>query len=287
MPFSSGLFTIQTAAFSPPAGSVIVATVAANYDGAGLPVTTVVSGGGLTWTKAADDADAIATVWYAVVPSPTPGQYVYITLSGEAKDGSVPAGGELFWNDATTSHGLLGWGASGLQLATVAGFNGAPDISGTAEIAQHNFTTLGFVQITGGVTIPAGDAQVGTTYRHTAHGNATMSNPASAFAMQVNLNGTFAAEATIPAAVVAANAAFGWKAVFEITCYSTGAGGSAGVSLTLTAGGANVAADTAYGQSITIAFNTTVANVYALYAEWVTTAGVGATRDNYPERLGP
>jgi hypothetical protein len=104
--------------------------------------------------------------------------------------------------------------------------------------------------------------------------------------MQGLIGGVAAAEATIPSSIVAASATFGWKATLEVMIYSTGAGGSAGVSLDIRAGGANVTAQSAYGESITIAFNTTVANSIQLEAEWVTTAGVGASRDNTLEKIG-
>jgi hypothetical protein len=285
----TGAKTISTASFTPPAGSLLVAQVASNYDGSGNPITMVVSStGGLTWTQLSADPVGATSVWIAAVPPPANAGYVFATLEGEAKDASVPASGALFYVDASGAvHGLFGWGATGVNVATLAGWSGFADITLTAEIAQHNFTTLGFVTISAAVPIPAGDAQAGTVYRHTFHGNATMSNPASAVAMQALIGGVAAAEATLPANIVAAGATFGWKAILEIVIYTTGAGGSCGVSLHLTAGGANVTAQSAYGQSITIAFNTTIANNYQLEAEWVTTAGVGATRDNYPERLGP
>jgi hypothetical protein len=285
----TGAKTISTASFTPPAGSLLVAQVSSAYDGSGNPITmTVSSTGGLTWTELSADPVGATSVWIAAVPPASNASYVFAYLEGEAKDASIPASGALLYTDASgVVHGLFGWGATGVNVATLAGWSGYADITLPAEIAQHNFTTLAFVAISTAVTIPAGDAQAGTTYRHTFHGNATMSNPASAVAMQALIGGVAAAEATLPANTVAAGATFGWKAILEITIYSTGAGGSCGVSLHLTAGGANVTAQSAYGQSITIAFNTTIANNYQLEAEWVTTAGVGATRDNYPERLGP
>ena len=41
--------------------------------------------------------------------------YVYMTLSGPAKDGSLAPGGSLFYNDGTTSHQLYSWGPNGAQ----------------------------------------------------------------------------------------------------------------------------------------------------------------------------
>jgi hypothetical protein len=119
VPFSSGLFTISTAAFTPPAGSILVAMVSSNYDGAGLPITMTVAGGGLTWTKVADDADAISTVWFAVVPDTTASQ-VYAYLSGEALDKSVQAIGQLFYADAVNGiHQSLAWGINGVQVMSM------------------------------------------------------------------------------------------------------------------------------------------------------------------------
>jgi hypothetical protein len=60
--------TIATASFTPPAGSLIVAVVASDYDGTGNPITMTVSdSSGLTWALASADSDNIATVWFAYV----------------------------------------------------------------------------------------------------------------------------------------------------------------------------------------------------------------------------
>jgi hypothetical protein len=63
--------TIATAAFSPPAGSLLVASVAADYSGSGSVTPTVSDSGALTWVERAVDPVGLASVWIARVPSAT------------------------------------------------------------------------------------------------------------------------------------------------------------------------------------------------------------------------
>ena len=59
--------TVTTASFTPPAGSLLVAMLAADYDRT-PPLMVSVGGGSLTWTQLAMDAHNLASVWIATAP---------------------------------------------------------------------------------------------------------------------------------------------------------------------------------------------------------------------------
>jgi hypothetical protein len=215
------------------------------------------------------------------------GSYAGLALNSIAKDSSQAAAGDLYYSNGTTQFELLFWSNDGLSIQTLGGVEGWPALGVTGEVAQYNFTTTTLTRITESYTIPAGDANVGTVYRITARGNGTQGTTADAMVFQGMLGGVGGGECTVPATFVGASAIFGWKAILEVTCYSTGSGGTAGVSLQVIAGGANTVGTVAYGWSITIAFDTAVANNFFLQGSWKTTTGVpvGATRDDSYERV--
>jgi hypothetical protein len=60
--------TITTASFTPPAGTLLVAQVAADYSGSSTVTMAVTDTGGLSWAKAVADPIGLTSVWIAQVP---------------------------------------------------------------------------------------------------------------------------------------------------------------------------------------------------------------------------
>jgi hypothetical protein len=61
--------TITTASFTPPAGTLLVAQVAADYSGSSTVTMAVTDTGGLSWAKVVADPIGLASVWIAQVPA--------------------------------------------------------------------------------------------------------------------------------------------------------------------------------------------------------------------------
>jgi len=178
---------------------------------------------------------------------------------------------------------------SALGITNPNGLQGFIAIAFDPEVAQHNFTTTVFTTITKHYAVPANDMSVGTTYRITAHGNMTAGTTADDAPLWQGEFGGQAGASCETSALIGTGAAYGWKVVLEVTCYSTGSSGSIAMSLLATVAAANAEGLIAYGWSITLPCNTTMENDFFLQAKWSATTGVpvGASRDNMLERIGP
>jgi len=73
--------TETTAAFAPPAGTLLLAQVVANYSGSGAVAMSVSDSGGLTWTELVADPIGLTSVWIAQVPGNPPQPYVVPSLA--------------------------------------------------------------------------------------------------------------------------------------------------------------------------------------------------------------
>lgn len=98
------LTSLTTAAFNPPAGSLLVATVATNGGQAGTLTVTVSDSDGLTWTPLVDVAGNTlgnAGVWIATVPSGTNANPTPAAVAGTT---TIPAPGLSAGSTLTPGH---------------------------------------------------------------------------------------------------------------------------------------------------------------------------------------
>lgn len=179
---------------------------------------------------------------------------------------------------------------SGMPLVTAPAGGANQGLAGywalgeAADFTSYTVTSnTGFVQASKAWSIPANDAQAGTTYRLTVTGNGTLG--ATARQIEFETSGGFA---KLIATVGANSASFSFKVVIEITVITTGAGGTANVSLTFTA--ADTTNNTVTGGtsfSHAIAFNTTSAFTLELAGQWANTGQTFTSYQSILERIGP
>jgi hypothetical protein len=171
---------------------------------------------------------------------------------------------------------------------SAAGLAGYWSTSAAADFASFTITGTSAAQASKAWSIPANDAQAGTTYRMTIAGIGTQGTTAQQLTFQILLGSTSFAAATLLSTFAAISAGFIWKAILEVTVHATGAGGTADYRVDVYASAANNAPPASAWVS-TGAFNTTIANTYELQMFWSSATGAptAGSRHSYLERLGP
>jgi len=169
-----------------------------------------------------------------------------------------------------------------LQLYTQSLWQGVLSSAYAADFTHYTVTAASATQCSKAWSIPANDAQVGTTYRLTLAGNGTQGSTAQGLFFETS--GGFA-ETPLAASFVGTSTAFFFKVVFEITVITTGSSGTCNVSGTAIAGGS----EASVGFTQAAAFNTTSAFTFEIESFWSSTTGTPTMTcyQSYLERLGP
>lgn len=124
----------STASFSPPAGSLLVAIVSADYSGSGTVTMTITDTfGGLTWTPLIQEATAgYAGVWIARMPSGVTGtgsiavpapKFAASGSFGISGTGSVRVPSPAFAGSGAVAAGVTGTGSLRVPSPALAGSN--------------------------------------------------------------------------------------------------------------------------------------------------------------------
>lgn len=148
-------------------------------------------------------------------------------------------------------------------------------------------------------TIPAGDAQNGTWYRLTCHGNGTSGNPAETLAVHISAFGQTVANFVLGQTLMSTAENFNWQLTGLIEVVTAGASGTIRSSLGggFSAFGQNLLPTTgtqfstwAAGQNTSTAVSTNSNQVIQLQAEWGANGATVPTITSFGsmlERLGP
>ena len=182
---------------------------------------------------------------------------------------------------AIGSSGLVYGNASGTPSEVLpSGYQAELSSAQAADFTHYTVTADTFTQCSKAWSIPAGDAEVGTTYRLTLSGSGTQGSTQQELLFETS--GGFATFG-IPSTFEAASGTFGWKAVFEITVISTGASGTCNVS-----GWAAANNDPGVGFSQAVAFDTLTAFTFEIEGRWGSTTGAPTFTcyQSFLERLG-
>ncbi|MER7361950.1 hypothetical protein [Nonomuraea wenchangensis] len=129
--------TVTTGSFTPPAGSLLVASVvAASAD------DPVVSGGGLTWTRRVRNIDGGCELWTAVVAASTS-----MTVSVAVTDSGFGMGAALKVDVVSGQHptapiGNTGTGNSPTDNATITGYTSSGESRGFCAASDRNTSGL-------------------------------------------------------------------------------------------------------------------------------------------------
>ena len=107
--------TVTTASFTPPAGSLLVASAVSNATGSG-PVALTITGGGLTWTARSVSGNASGTGYAAVWTAPIPSVAAFTV----AQRGNVAAAATVTTAATTAGNTLIALAVSNVSTSTSA-----------------------------------------------------------------------------------------------------------------------------------------------------------------------
>ena len=202
---------------------------------------------------------------------------------------NTPAGGPGLYSLAGVPWWIRSSGLTGAIPAVTAD-------TGTTTVTGTTIGPLSAVW-----TIPANDANVGTTYRLSAWGNGTWGSTQQALAFVIDFpaGNEFGTHQAVAAATFPISAVFRWNAILWITCLATGAGGtwhgSCNFAISETANSLNPGTAStntigaAQGPSSNVSQDTTVSNQLAFGAWWGSTTGAPTItcHGTLMERVGP
>jgi len=276
------IMSFTTAGGYDPEGNICEAGLCLYYDDAGTYICMQLYQNEIQWYTAASQSAG----WTPTGASVNVGTTGAIAVEGATAiiDGGsggtvIQGAGGLTVDDGLTVDGALS------VTPHASGYTGTPNLSGAADFTNYTVTEASFTQCSKAWSIPAGDAQAGTTYRLTVSGSGTQGSTARALTFQLS-DGY--AEAIISDTFAATSAGFSFKVVFEITVITTGSDGTANFSCVATAG-KNGAGEVTAGFTQAGAFDTTSAFTFEAQAEWGATGGAPTmtSYQSFLERIGP